>query len=190
MARPTASPTTPDGKQASVAAIEAASGTPKDGFDWDAMAAPIAMPTRNTFTGIKVDVLKTIPSPLRERAERQLIINTERVKANANSQAKRNRVDYHWDLQPVTTAEMGEQFVKLLTKYAKYRPSEGDIPHAGPNVKPGQVTARVGAVSHFVKGEDDTYEACDASAAGAVMGVRYSVRPFEVRNSTAKLPGS
>jgi hypothetical protein len=161
-----------------------------DAIDWGTLDAPIAMPARNTFSGIKVDVIKGVPEPLRQRAESQLVINTERVKAAASSTAKRSRVDYHWDLQRVTTSDMGDQFVKLLTKYAKYRPAEGDIPHSGPNVAKGQVTARCGATGHFVKDSDGHYVAADKDAEGAIMGVRYSVRPFEQRGDTQRLPGT
>jgi hypothetical protein len=160
-------------------------------FDWGTLDAPHAMATKQSTPGtIKVKVLETVPEPIRQRAEQSLTINTERVKAVANSTAKRPRIDYHWDLQPVPDTETGDKFVKLVTKYAKYRPADQEIPHAGPASPKGQVTARCGNVGHYRKVSDGEYVACADTAEGAFMGVRYSVRPHEQRTTTARLPGT
>jgi hypothetical protein len=190
MARTPAPPQTTDGRQASVAAIEQAAASAKPEFDWSALPAPVAMANRQTADGIKVDVIASVPEVIRQRAEASLSINTERVKAAGRSAAKRARVDYQWELQAVPDTATGEQFTKLLTKYAKYRPSEGDVPHAAANSPKGQVTARCGTPGYFRTADGDTYEPCDASADGAFTGVRFSVRPFERRADTARLPGS
>lgn len=168
----------------------AAQATPA-AFDWGTLDAPHAMATKQSTPGtIKVKVLETVPEPIRQRAEQSLTINTERVKAVANSTAKRPRIDYHWDLQPVPNTETGDKFIKLITKYAKYRPADQEIPHAGPASPKGQVTARCGNVGHYRKLNDaGEYVACDEKAEGAFMGVRYSVRPAEQR-TTKRLPGS
>lgn len=163
---------------------------PKELPDWSTLAAPVVMATRQGPSAIKVNVLETVPEPIRQRAEASLTINVERVKAASKSAAKRARVDYHWELQQVPTMAMGEGFTKLITKYAKYRPAEGEIPHASGNSPRGQVTARCGAVGHFRKTADGEYEACAATADGAFIGLRYSVRPFENRKDTARAPGS
>lgn len=184
------SPVTPDGKQASAAAIEAAEAARAAEDSWASLPEPVTMSTKSTFSGITVNVLETVPAPIRVRAEASLTINAERVKAKAKSEAKRARVDYHWSLQRVNDKEQGEQFVKLLTKYARYRPLEGTIPHAGPTSPKGQVTARTGDVRHFRKVADDEYIACEPTTDGAFLGVRYSVRPFEQRSDTARLPGT
>jgi hypothetical protein len=93
-------------------------------------------------------------------------------------------------LQAFGDKDTGEKFVKMLTKYAKYRPSEGDIPHAGPTSPKGQVTVRTGDVRHYRKVADDEYVATEPATEGAFWGVRYSVRPLEQRGDTARLPGT
>lgn len=190
MAARTAPPKTADGQQASVAAIEDAASKTKAEFDWSALATPVTMANKATPSAIKVNVIETVPDAIRQRAESSLTINTERVKATKGSNAKRARVDYHWELQAVTDAAMGEQFVKLITKYAKYRPADADVPHAGPNSPKGQVTARCGTPGHYRKTEDGEYLNTTKDTAGAFYGVRYSVRPFEQRGDKARLPGT
>src|SRR5215469_9929569 len=101
--------------------------TPAD--PWAELAPAVAMPTKQGFTGISIDVLAKVPEPIRQRAESSLTVNAARVAAKAGSTAKRVHVNYHWDLQPVSTRQLGEEFAKLLTKYAKYRPADKPIPH-------------------------------------------------------------
>jgi hypothetical protein len=162
----------------------------KPRFDWAALSVPVTMANKTTPSDIKVNVLETVPDPIRQRAEQSLTINVERVKAVASSTAKRPRIDYHWELQAVADKAMGDEFVKLIGKYAKYRPSDKDIPHAGPNSPKGQVTARCGDPGHYRKMEDGQYVTTDPKHADAFMGVRYSVRPFEQRGDRARLPGT
>jgi hypothetical protein len=185
-ATPTPAPPTP------APAPEPTQPTPVSdtGFDWSKLDAPVAMENKRTFGGVTANVIETVPEPIRQRAEASLTVNAERVKAKANSSAKRARIDYHWSLQIVPDKATGEQFVKLITKYAKYRPAEVTIPHAGPTSPKGQVTARTGDVNHFRQMPDGEYVVVSATADGAVMGVRYSVRPFEQRGDTSRLPGS
>lgn len=159
-------------------------------FTWAELAPAVAMPTKAAFTGISVNVLESVPEPIRQRAEASLVINTERVKRTAGSSAKRPRIDYHWDLQPVPTTDLGGEFVKLLGKYAKYRPAGKDVPHAGSTSPQGQVTARCGDPGYYRAHGDAEYVACDAAAEGAFLAVRYSVRPLEQRATTARLPGT
>lgn len=148
------------------------------------------MPTKVTITGIKANVLETVPDAIRLRAEQSLTVNAERVKAAANSTAKRSRIDYHWQLQAVPDSATGEQFVKLITKYARYRPADRDIPHAGATSPKGQVTARCGQVHHYRETDGGEFVFCDATADGAFWAVRYSVRPFEQRSASGRLPGT
>ena len=157
---------------------------------WDALAEPIVMPNRIITETDKVDVLTVIPEPIRARAEQSLTINVERVKAAAGSTAKRARVDYHWECQPVTDMAMAAQFVTLLTRYAKHRPSGDTIPHAGPNSPSGQVTARCGSAQRYRRTNAGNIIPCTPDADGAFLGVRYSVRPFEQRKDTARAPGT
>jgi hypothetical protein len=159
-------------------------------FDWDALPVPVAMANKAGPSAIRVNVLETVPEPIRQRAERSLLINVERVRAVAGSSAKRPRIDYHWELQAVPDAEMGALFVKLITKYAKYRPDGADIPHAGPNAPKGQVTARCGDVAWYRTTADGEHVVTVKDADGAYLGVRYSVRPFEQRATTGRLPGT
>lgn len=188
---PKKDPSTPTGNSTPDAGTTTpGNATAKPSFDWGTLAAPVAMPNKPTPSTIKVDVLATVPEPIRQRVEASLTINTERVNAKAKSTAKRARVDYHWECQPVTDEAMGAEFVKLATKYAKYRPSDKDIPHAGPTSPKGQITVRAGAPGHFRKGEDGAPVACAADADGAFYGVRYSARPFEQRNDSARMPGT
>lgn len=168
---------------------ETALATPP-AMDWSAMTAPVAMPTKQAFPGVRANVLKTVPEPIRQRAEQSLTVNTERVAKRATSTAKRARVNYHWDLQAVTSIDMGAAFIKLVTRYAKYRPAGATIPHAGPNSPPGQVTVRCGDPSYYRKTEADSYAMCDKGDEGAFIAVRYSVRPFEKRRDAARAPGT
>jgi hypothetical protein len=172
-----------------VAAIEAAKAA-KPAFDWGAMPAAIPMPSKPVVVAIKVDVLTSVPEPIRQRLEASLTINTERVNAKAGSKSSRPRVDYHWDIQQVTDDKMGAEFVKLSAKYAKYRPSDKDVPHAGPTSPKGQITFRAGNVGHYRKATDGTYITCAADAEGAFYGVRYSARPREQRSDAQRLPGT
>ena len=157
-------------------------------YDWSELAAPVAMPNKLNVPNTHVDVIGTIPEAIRQRAETSLTVNAARVAAKAGSTAKRSRIDYHWSVQPVASKEMGAKFVALLAKYAKHRPSDVDVPHAGPDSPKGQVTARTGEPAHYVKGADGVPEAATPTADGAFLGVRYSVRPFEQRKDTARMP--
>ena len=181
---------TPDAPQtpSEPATGTAAAAAPE--FDWGTLAAPVPMPERKPFQGVKVFVVNTVPEPIRVRAELSLAVNQKKVADKTDSSASRKRVDYHWDVQPVATSRMGEKFSQLIVKYSKYRPSDAPIPHAHPDSPKGQVTARVGTPMHYVNTGDTEPQACDATTEGAYLGVRYSVRPFERRNSTARLPGT
>lgn len=159
-------------------------------WTWDNLPEPAEMPEKVAFTGIKANVLTTVPEPIRQRAETSLGVNAKRVAAKAGSAAKRSRVNYHWSLQIVPSEQRGNEFIKAIIKYAKYRPSDVEIPHALEGSPTGQVTARCGAVSHYRREDDGTYVATDPTTAGAVLAVRYSVRPFEQRGDTARVPGS
>jgi len=162
--------------------------TPAAEFDWSELGAPVAMPNKVTVSNTVIDVVTTIPEPIRQRAETSLTVNAARVAAKAGSTAKRSRIDYHWSVQPVATKEMGAKFAGLLTKYAKHRPAEGDVPHAGPDSPKGQVTARTGEPAHYITPEGGVPEPATPTAEGAWLGVRYSVRPFEQRKDTARMP--
>jgi hypothetical protein len=159
-------------------------------FNWATLAPPVPMPTKAAFDGIKANVLATVPEAIRLRAETSLIINTELAEKGRTSDAKRNRVSYHWRIQPVPDSAVAAEFSRLLYKYAKYRPSEGDIPGRRDKSPMGQVTARAGGPGWFRKNDDGTWIACAERDDGAVYGVRFSVRPFEARKGTARLPGT
>lgn len=161
-----------------------------DEFSWDQLAAPIPMPVRATTGSIKVNVLESVHEAIRRIAEASLTINTARVAAKATSTAQRPRVNYHWDVQPIPSKEWGAKFVKALGKYAKYRPSEGDIPHASPDVAKGQVTVRTGEPMTYTHTDGQEPLACPEGTEGAFWGVRYSVRPLEQRGDAHRLPGS
>jgi hypothetical protein len=168
---------------------QAANGTAPE-FDWSAMAAPVAMPTKATVSPAVANVLETIPEPIRHRAEASLHLNTVAKAAKANSTARRARVQYHWDFQPVADDKMAMAFTKLMSKYAKYRPNVQEIPYADITSPRGQITARIGDPGWFVLTEDQGFVQCQATEPNAVYGLRYSVRPFEQRQDTARLPGT
>lgn len=178
--------TDPEANKAAAAAN--AEATAKS--EWDELPEPVAMPNKQSTGDIKVNVLETVPEPIRVRAEASLAINVKRVAAKASSTAKRARIDYHWDVQPIKDAEQGARFGKLITKYAKYRPSDKDIPHMADGAPKGQVTARTGDPGYFVKGADGVPVAAAQGDEGAFYGMRYSVRPFEQRGDSARLPGT
>lgn len=162
--------------------------TPKS--EWDDLPAPVVMPNTAGAGVAKVDVLATVPEPIRMRAESNLAINTQRVAAKASTEANRPRVDYHWDLQRVTTEEQGAAFAEFLVKYAKYRPNIKDIPHRGEHSPMGQITARPQAPAWYRITEAGLPIATTKDAPGAFLGVRYSVRPFEQRKDSNRLPGT
>jgi hypothetical protein len=166
------------------------SKTPPTPFTWDQLAPPLESPTKVAGADAKVDVLTVVPEPIRARAEASLSINTQRVAAGTTSQAARPRVDYWWDVQPVPDEERGKEFAAFLVKYAKYRPADKPVPHAAANSPKGQVTARPQAPGWWRKTEDGKSVACTQDATGAFLGVRYSVRPFEQRKDSARLPGT
>jgi len=183
-----AAPPTPPAPPADAPQPDAPQPAAAAEFDWSELDAPVAMPNKVTVSNTHVDVITLIPEPIRQRAETSLTVNAARVAAKAGSTAKRSRIDYHWSVQPVASKEMGAKFVALLAKYAKHRPSDVDVPHAGPDSPKGQVTARTGEPAHYVKGADGVPEAATPTADGAWLGVRYSVRPFEQRKDTARMP--
>lgn len=190
MARSTASPVTPDGRQASVAAIEAAAAAAKPVFDWSELAAPVAMPNKPVTTPKKVDVLAEVPEPIRQRIEHSLMKTVARYAAKADSKAKRVRVDPYWSIQPVPDEERGAEFVKLATRYAKYRPADKEVPHADPESPKGQITVRCGAVTRYRQTDSGPVASPDAKPEESFLGVRFSARPFEGRKDTAKTPGA
>lgn len=158
--------------------------------EWDMLPAALEMPNTLAATVAKIDVIATIPEPIRMRAEASLAVNAGRVAAKSASAAGRPRVDYHWDCQPVATEDQGRRFAELLVKYAKYRPSDRDIPHASGHSPKGQVTARPQAPGFYVVTSDGKPIAATKDATGAFLGVRYSVRPFEQRKEASRLPGT
>lgn len=184
-------PTAPQADDATPQADQqlTANGT-ADSFDWNAMADPIVMPTRAAVTPVVANVLETVPEPIRVRAETSLMLNTAAKAAKAGSTARRARVTYHWDFQPVTDDKMAAAFDRLLSKYAKYRPNVREIPHAHETSPRGQVTARLGAPGWFVRDETGEFVPCQAAEPNAMYGLRYSVRPFEQRKDTARVPGT
>jgi hypothetical protein len=157
---------------------------------WDFLAPPVTSPTVTARPGASVNVLFAVPAQIRQRAEKSLAINTKRVLGAAASTADRVRVDYHWDVQPLPDDKIAADFRDLLTKYAKHRPSSDALPHADAASPKGQVTARCGKPSWFRTNAGGEAVTCDKTEQGAYFGVRYSVRPFEHRKDTTKLPGS
>lgn len=158
--------------------------------DWDTLPEPAAMPVKVVNVDIKVNVVESVPAPIRMRAEDSLAVNAARVAKKEGSTSARKRVDYDWPVQRVASEKMGADFKRLLVKYAKYRPSEGGIPFKADNSPLGQVTARAGDPTWFAMQENGTYTEAAQTDDGAFLGVRYSVRPFEARRDSARVPGT
>lgn len=188
-AKPNNTPDTPVTDPAPAEPQPTANGT-VDGFDWGALAEPIVMPTKAVVTPVVANVLETVPEPIRQRAEASLTLNAAAKAAKAGSTAKRARIVYHWDFQPVADDKMAAAFDRLLLKYAKYRPNVQEIPHAHETSPRGQITARTGAPGWFVRAEDGEFVPCQPTEPNAIYGLRYSVRPFEQHKQTARLPGT
>lgn len=165
-------------------------GQTKQAFDWTEMVAPIASATKSSVIGRKVDVLAEVPEPIRQRIEVSLMKTVARIAAKKGSTAKRVRIEPYWTIQPVASQEMGDEFAKLATKYGKYRPAEGDIPHADADSPKGQITVRCGKVTRYRQTDDGPVADENADADGSFLGVRFSARPFEARKDTAKVPGT
>lgn len=181
---PSSTETAPDASDGQTAPDAAAS-------PWDALQAVVAMPSKPTGIGnFKVNVLKNVHPAIRQRAEASLAINTAAVADKAGSKSSRPRVDYHWDVQPVIDKAMAEAFDKAISKYAKYRPAEGDIEFKADESPMGQVTCRTGVPTHYKLPEDGVPVVCNENDEGAFWGIRYSVRPLEVRGDSKRLPGT
>ena len=160
------------------------------GFNWSDLPASIAAPTRTTVVAAKVDVLTEVPEPIRIRAEMSLAKTVARIKAKANSQAARVRIDPAWQIQEVFSEQMGKEFARLLTRYCKYRPADKPVPHADSDSPKGQVTVRVGNVQKFKDTADGWIAMREGDTAAGMLGVRYAVKPFETRKGQARLPGT
>lgn len=179
----------PETEQEATPEVVSTNGT-SDGFDWAQLDAPIVMPTKTAATAITANVLETVPEQIRQRAETSLFFNVKAKAAKANSSAKRARVNYHWDFQPVTSQKMAAAFDRLITKYAKYRPDIDNVPFAQTGSPRGQVTARTGNPGWFARTAEGEFTPCKPDSEGAMYGLRYSVRPFEQRKDSARLPGT
>jgi hypothetical protein len=158
-------------------------------FDWNELDGPLEMPSKQGQAVTRIDVITEIPELIRARAEESLGINAVRVAAKLTSRASRPRVDYFWLIQPVKSEAMGKKFCDLMLRYAKYRPSDGVIPFIGEESPMGQVTCRMGEIGWYKTDANNENIACTATAEGAFLAVRYSVRPFEQRSSASRLPG-
>jgi hypothetical protein len=159
-------------------------------FTWDQLAAPTVMPSKRVAASNAIDVLKEVPESIRVRAEVSLADNVKAVaKANAST-AVRPRPDYEWRVQPVPTTEIGVKFRQEIARYAKYRPADKTIPHMALGSPVGQVTARTGEPSWYANDAAGIPQNAAQGDAGAYLGVRYSVRPFEDRKGTARAPGT
>lgn len=158
--------------------------------EWAALDTPFDMPNKQNFGSIKVNVLESIDQNIRVRAEASLAINTVQVNAKTDSNAKRPRINYAWAVQKVASVEQGQRFSKALAKYAKYRPSEGNIPYRVEPSPMGQVTCRTGDVSYYRIGDDGIPVTCKPTDDGVFLGIRYSVRPLERRGDANRLPGT
>jgi len=119
------------------------------GFDWTALKPAVRMPNKVSVGNIKVNVLESVPEPIRKLAESSLDINAKAVAAKSGSKAKRARVNYEWDVQPVNDKAMAEALDRLFAKYAKYRPATGDIPHRADHSPMGQITVRTGEPGYY-----------------------------------------
>jgi hypothetical protein len=148
------------------------------------------MPDTNGKANAPVDVVAEIPEAIRMRAESSLAVNAMRKAVAAKSTAKRPRIDYDWRVQPVPDMDVAGKFAEAITRYAKYRPATASIPHADILAPKGQVTARCGDPMWYVNDSDGVASASAEGTPGAYLGVRYSVRPFEGRSNTARLPGT
>lgn len=158
--------------------------------EWDDLKPAVSMPNKTFDGNIRVNVLDSIHQAIRSRAEASLAVNTTAVAAKTTSNAKRARVNYQWDVQPIADAQQGERFDKALSKYAKYRPATGDIPFKAEHSPMGQVTCRTGVPIFYKTGSDGKPEACAETDEGAYLGLRYSVRPLEQRGDSNRLPGT
>ncbi len=190
MAGRTPAPPAPPAQQTETALPDSNGAAPADQFDWSELAPSVAMPTKAAPSDIRVDVITTTPVPIMMRAEASLGLNTLAVKKAGTSSAKRKRIDYDWRVQPVASTEQGAKFAALLVRYAKYRPSDSVILYADTDSPKGQVTARCGETTWYRTTDDGIVIATTEGAEGAYLGIRYSVRPFEQRGSTARLPGT
>lgn len=169
-----------------VTAIEEA----KPVSEWDELEPAVSMPNKVSVGNIKVNVLESVPEAIRSRAEASLALNAKAVADKPATNAKRARVNYHWDVQRVASKEQGERFDKAISKYGKYRPATGDIPHRAEHSPMGQITVRTGVVCHYRNDDKGIPTVCGEKDEGAYLGLRYSVRPLEQRGDANRLPGT
>lgn len=167
-----------------------AEATKPEPSEWDELEPAVSMPNKVSVGNIKVDVLTSVPEAIRSRAEASLALNAKAVADKSGSNAKRARVNYRWDVQKLASKEQGERFDKAITKYGKYRPATGDIPHRAEHSPMGQITVRTGVVCHYKLDAKGIPTVCNEKDEGAYLGIRYSVRPLEQRGDTNRLPGT
>lgn len=101
--------------------------TAKATFDW-ADLKPVEEVEQGYVRGTTIDVEAEIPKPIRDRVEASLKQNTP---PEGYDSAKDGKFNTSWVVQECGTVKMAEEFLRLATRYAKYR-------------KDGQITLRKG----------------------------------------------
>lgn len=169
-------------------------GTPAPVFDWDALTPPVDAPANTYTVGAQFDPIADTPKPIRERIETSLTDSVAAIKRATDAGKKANTVSPQWKLQAVTDKAMAEKLVKLMRKYAQYRP-EKDVEFYTPGNPVGQITLRGAAVHYVPEGHADlksdqapvkliTKPVPEGIAAG--WYVRYAAKPLESRSPSGK----
>jgi hypothetical protein len=186
-----ATPTAPAAEQSDQAAppaeatptAPAAEPTPKPVYNWDELLPSTDAPAHVVSVSAPVDVLTEIPSPIRHRIEGSLMASIEAKFAHVN--AGKNPKDFRpvWKLQRVTDEAQGKEFIRLINRYAKFRPDHWEGRDS--RTPSGQITVRTGVPALVKKAENGSILPEDAQ----YWAVRYQAKPLESKD-TKRLPGS
>ena len=152
-------------------------------YDWDTLLPSTDAPAHIVSTGTKVDVIRDVPLPVRMRVEGSLIATILAKVEWVTAGRKVENFKPVWKLQPVADEAQGKEFVKLVTKYAKYRPQHWE--QRDTRTPEGQITVRTGAPTLVKK---DPVSGADVET--PYWAVRYQAKVLEAKKDTARVPGS
>lgn len=176
-----------------------AKGTKAPEFDWDALLPAQEAPAVSTAP--KRFEITSIPAPLRQRIELSLAgtmkaIKDARAKAikdQKDPEKAEKEVPPQWKLQPVGSVGQAEEFLKLVRKYAQYRPSAENggekLEYREPGTPVGQITLRGAHVQYVAKASEvDQSKRKHLAPEGIAPGhyVRYAAKPLENRSGSGK----
>lgn len=170
-------------------------GTTAGAFDWDVLTPPVDAPAATYAVGTTINPLE-VPENLRKWSEESLRDSVAAIKTATDKGNKAESVPPQWKLLALPTVDMAEAGLKLMRRYAQYRPDK-EIPFYVAGSPTGQITLR-GAVVQYASKEDVAKDGAkpestrkglklcpvDPATGEAVapgVYIRYAAKPLEVR---------